>query len=182
MGSKSKSRKRNLKNCPLNKCSKQYQTTGRLQIHIRSKHENPTIVSLTCDTCGKTLSSERKLTAHMVLHIRVAGICCEMCPQKFMTNGKLKIHMHSDHGEKICKDCGAVGTPRWYETIHRHKHKQIKDNKVRVCHNCSHTFQSKSGLTKHMKQHLEVNKLVINMLGDVAVPDVKETSVLETKL
>ena len=67
--------------------------------------------------------------------------------------GELKRHIHMEHTDKICLICGETGTPRWYEDVNRHRHKQSNDKKTGICDLCGKVFGSRNGLSRHLKQH-----------------------------
>ncbi|XP_036798528.1 uncharacterized protein LOC110538076 isoform X2 [Oncorhynchus mykiss] len=81
--------------CP--RCGRLFRHTGRLRAHMLTHAHSQ---SYTCDCCGKTLESWKKLWLHQRIHRQKLGrFSCPKCRQGFRFVGPYKQHMLREHPE-----------------------------------------------------------------------------------
>ncbi|XP_045541362.1 zinc finger protein 813 [Papilio machaon] len=122
--------------------------------HVRTEHGAP---GTACITCGKTFSSESKLSYHR-------GVChkespqCDCCGKVFASKLTLKYHLKiltpKQPEEKVhlpCKGCDKV----FYSKKSYRAHVVIHNGETYPCPICGKQFQWKRNLARHTRNHRE---------------------------
>ena len=83
---------------------------------------------------------------------------CDVCPQKFLTNGKLKTHVRLVHERVKCEICHQEICNFFMLKRHKAKVHGIKPSNVHQCDHCTLFFTNKICLDKHIvKKHQQVD-------------------------
>ncbi|KAA0721693.1 hypothetical protein E1301_Tti014312 [Triplophysa tibetana] len=111
-----------------------------------------TAQSLSCITCGKTFSSQRRLETHERKHTEQKLFTCTRCDISFPTLQEKKLHSqeHRDKKHFHCQQCGknCVST----SSLKRHM-RTHGDEKPFHCSECDKYFGTKGSLVVHQRIH-----------------------------
>ena len=130
-------------------------------------------ISVICDDCGKTLSSESSLGSHKRQHCNPGGYTCKECDLNYKSKTFYVQHMESLHPDvkldieplkesqkrgklRTCQECSMeFTTANTYYTHYKNTHGKVppdyEGKEVKICYECGDTFASKFGLDKHLK-------------------------------
>ncbi|KAH1003731.1 hypothetical protein HUJ04_003601 [Dendroctonus ponderosae] len=133
-------------------CNEGFVTKSEYRRHFDSKHNTKDYV---CDTCGKTMSSERHLKEHRRIHEKNYEERyfqeCSFCKKKFR---HLKKHIREFHegvgNNYICHTCGKSFRGENSLKVHLMIH---KGERPYQCELCLKEFYSKQYLTVHCRIH-----------------------------
>ncbi|XP_045069159.1 gastrula zinc finger protein XlCGF8.2DB-like [Coregonus clupeaformis] len=111
--------KKRLSECHL--CKKQYNSTCKLEAHVRLCHGRK---PCTCPFCGKTFKQKGHLSRHMNIHTGEKPFSCGDCGKSFTRKGDLRRHILTHTGEKpfSCGDCGKAFIRKEHLTAHIRTH------------------------------------------------------------
>ncbi|CAB3245263.1 unnamed protein product [Arctia plantaginis] len=144
-----------------NYCDKKYSQISALNVHLRLEHGNGKV--LTCDWCGKKLSSESKLKEHIIKHTKQKNYTCDICGGKFVTKTSLLYHTRLHTGEKPykCEHCDM----RFLSASRRSEHiKQYHDEPDLECDICHCKFKGRTPLMRHKKRHFDTSSKLYQYL------------------
>ena len=118
----------------------------------------------TCDKCGVSLKTKRKLRDHMRYHHQ-DPTDCPLCLRSFPSREKAKRHMAEVHDKKkstyLCTMCPRVysrlgNLKRHQEISHSEGTRPRKDISTLKCNICSKTFSKAKYLNYHIKTKHQV--------------------------
>ncbi|XP_053683701.1 transcription factor grauzone-like [Sabethes cyaneus] len=134
-------------------CNKSYSSKRVLNDHNKEVHASEEQRALKCEGCTKRFASKRHLNAHMSM--AHGSFPCPQCPRTLASQGSLKHHILTIHGEGeqfICDICARVyRTKRCLET-HVKGHLGTRQEDKVQCTVCAVWFTNKYQLTKHMNR------------------------------
>ena len=131
---------------PCDQCGEKFSGKRSLSRHLITTHQIQRSVS--CEICGKMLTSEITLNLHMkYLHEENESICPK-CGESLKNETKLKRHIQEQHGEShICADCGKC----YKNTRLLYHHIRIRHLGIRLqCTMCVKEFTEKASLKSHI--------------------------------
>lgn len=107
-----------------NICKRRFAKANSLISHVCVPPVSSTLVSKTCEVCGKEFKTQSALRIHFLVHTGEKPYSCTYCGRGFTQKGNLKCHLLIHTGEKpfVCTKCGS-------------------------------TFRQKINLKNHLKQH-----------------------------
>lgn len=117
--------------------------------------------TLTCNVCGKNLSTKNSLASHYRLHTREKPFGCTLCGKTFAKKFNLDVHYNIHTGAKpyVCTHCTkSFADPsafRRHEWVHTRELQHTACNsKYRFsCNTCGKLFLSKTLLSAHSQLH-----------------------------
>nr|XP_020507342.1 zinc finger protein 431-like [Labrus bergylta] len=144
-------------------CGQRLDSPEALQTHLQSHRET----GGTCSVCRRTFQN---LQTHMRTHTGFKPYRCSVCDKRFPRVGALRRHRKIHGGEQLC---GRSFTETHSKELHNEEYAesdplslkfQTEDSLIEgedtespqtshCCRVCSETFQSDSGLRKHVKTH-----------------------------
>lgn len=131
-------------------CGKNFPLKGMLQKHIKFSHQGER--RFICTICNKGYNFKQKYLDHMNnIHGNPQSIPCPTCGKLFKSSINLKSHAkyHSEPQFK-CSHCSKM----FYERFRLEEHCNASHyGKTFNCIECNKTFQSSSGLLRHVKSH-----------------------------
>lgn len=105
-----------------------------------------------CEICGKSIRHSA-MVAHIRMHKGITPYSCELCPSKFGTKQKLKLHsiIHSDERPFKCNHCDK----RFRRRANMYEHNMVKhsDEKRYKCSHCDKQFSLPYNLRLHERIH-----------------------------
>lgn len=123
---------------------------------LMPKKETEEHLPHTCDECGRSYSTARKLKDHQrKLHMNQGLYQCSECPKQFPTKRALQMHMnrHTGIGPHQCPGCGKrYMTPQELQ-FHKRSCNELVEKEF-PCEQCGKRFATKTHLVFHMKIHL----------------------------
>ena len=148
-------------------CSKEFQTKGRLEIHIK-RHERggPRKFKFPCPHCksGK-YQKEEHLQHHILENHSGKEYFCSQCPMVFMTPQSRYNHEKRNHTEKKikCDQCDMMFSAESYKNAHV-KMVHIKEVN-RICPHCGDGFRDKTLYEAHVNRHLNHRPHACDLCG-----------------
>ena len=127
-------------------------TRHQMASHVKSKHENNMV---TCDKCGKKLSSDKRLKEHLLLVHDHADFQCEQCGKKLMTKSGYNRHLlEHDNPKEVfkCTRCNFAFRDKGGLAKHMKKHQIIF-----ICSICEDVFTAKDNLHAHLNEKHSIN-------------------------
>lgn len=104
---------------------------------------------VTCDICGKSISSRKNLRVHKtVKHFKNGNFACNVCGRKFALNRDLKRHMplHTNERKYVCPYCGLQCKQPGHLTKHIRTHTEVMNWR---CDCCFKNFKVQADLKEH---------------------------------
>ncbi|KAM7350230.1 uncharacterized protein ACRADG_008865 [Cochliomyia hominivorax] len=134
-------------------CDKYFHSLHSRRLHTKMQHCETKIY--TCPICGKILTAQCYLTAHMKRHTNQRDFKCEMCGKCFFSQSQLKDHqlVHTNLKPYECNVCKARFQRKSNYTQHLKIH---TGEKTYVCGICKKSFAQNAGLYGHMKSHAKL--------------------------
>jgi len=118
------------------------------------KRKNGGKLSVICDECGKTLSSQRRLREHIKnKHDQNKTYKCKECDKVFKNQTEYKSHNAIVHkqkkGPEMCPECGKM---IHFSSLKRHRLIHMSSHR---CDQCGTRCVSQEALEAHIKKHQE---------------------------
>jgi len=88
---------------------------------------------------------------------------CELCERKFERRNSLKVHkvdVHEKSGAYACGFCNKAFYYKYARDVHERRH---GGEKLYICDKCESSFYSKSNLSDHVKTHIKVNDVELEI-------------------
>lgn len=122
--------------------------------------EGPRIagVRYSCESCGKSYSTQSGLRKHNELHCSSLGpraFTCKHCTKAYTTIGALKMHIRTHTLPCKCHVCGKAFSRPWLLQGHIRTHTGEKPFECQLCHR---SFADRSNLRAHQQTHERVKK------------------------
>ncbi|XP_023821993.1 zinc finger and SCAN domain-containing protein 2 isoform X4 [Oryzias latipes] len=130
-------------------CDKAFGLKSLLKAHRKNHNKNQ------CHICGKTLSSTRGLSWHLMSHSEKRNFACDVCGKRFKIPSTLRIHkkIHMERERSfLCHICCKTFHCNTMLNIHMTTH---SSEKPFVCQDCGKGFTMKSKLKFHQRVHSE---------------------------
>ena len=137
-------------------CSKEFQTKGRLEIHIKRHENGPRKCKFLCPHCktGK-YQKEEHLEQHILENHSGKEYICSQCPMVFLNPQTRRNHEKRNHTEKNikCDHCDMMFSSQCYKNAHVEMVHIKEPNKI--CPHCGEGFTDKTVFTAHVNRHLD---------------------------
>lgn len=103
--------------------------------------------------CPKKFISNYKLKIHTMRHLNVKPFVCPTCGLRKTTNRELQAHLnfHSKEITYPCKECPRVFTS--YGAINRHVRIHHRNHKPYICPHCQRAFAKADTMKNHVMTH-----------------------------
>lgn len=110
--------------------------------------------SLTCEFCGRVLSTKATLREHIMIHTGEKPHQCLLCGKSFRHKANLVVHVngHAVVSTYKCKKCNKAFTKKIDFEKHLHVHVDKSGNPL-VCKICNSVFKSQRTLYNHSQLH-----------------------------
>lgn len=149
--------------CFYDGCSKEYTNEVHLRRHIRTSHEEKTVLgAFTCSFpgCGQEFTNSSNMKRHFkVKHVQTPKFSCSECAKTYFRKNQLNKHLKSVHAigdfKYFCIDCAKGFFNRQAHSKHLKSH--LKKEDLRQCENCELSFKNWSDLVRHRR---EAHKIV----------------------
>ena len=138
------------------KCGKRFVMLGNLMRHMKEncRKKKRTLKVLLCNVCNKEVTN---LSQHAKKHEK-APIKCSLCPVVKFSHLHMERHTKMRHLETTCPVCNMKleggNKPK------EHRYNRHRPAKIRKCHHCSKELTTKSGMYAHVKQCIELKKML----------------------
>merc|ERR1719186_31701 len=133
-------------------CAKSLKSNRNLAVHIKSVHSDEGKVTVPCEICSKTYSSN-SIRQHIInFHSKSENYQCDVCAKEFSNSKYLSNHKIMVHTTGIfsCENCGNIFSNQHY--LRRHMVTVHADAKEEcACDICNKTFRNKRFLAHHKK-------------------------------
>ncbi|RCH82546.1 hypothetical protein CU098_004878 [Rhizopus stolonifer] len=127
------------------------------QVHVGSGKSEYQCQWVACERQGKVFTQRQKIMRHIQTHTGAKPYQCQTCLKRFSESNMVVQHMRIHTGEKPfkCDQCSKDFSVSAALTIHKRVHTGEKPFacKFQACHK---RFAESSNLTKHAKDHLNV--------------------------
>ncbi|KAL0808600.1 hypothetical protein ABMA28_013041 [Loxostege sticticalis] len=138
------------------RCDKIFVTKPALKSHIRYVHERKPFA---CSICDESFPTYRKRLQHFVeRHGRTPlSLHCDQCDKTFSSNNSLNRHVKYQHlmmpkeAKHTCEDCGRKFRSKRNLTGHMLVHSGEKNHECEVC-------KKKFGRLSSLKEHLKIHR------------------------
>ena len=138
-------------------CTKSFQSSRRLSIHVAAAHEEKKPIK--CYICEVSFS-ERKLKAHFAsAHGGNKPFKCTICDLSYSWKGYLKTHLKTVHEKKKpfkCSQCDACFSLNG--TLENHIANVHEKKRPSLCSDCGKSFYSQGSLRNHISTVHEKKK------------------------
>ena len=170
---------RNVGNGSVN-CTKEFQTTQKLNEHIKNVHSQNANSQFKCNECEKVFSTQNSLLQHArTKHKETSSIpvghqewarpqqmtnkLCTMCPAEFKMEADLRVH-ETIHNEDIpCTQCDAVFETKKQLSYHKRTEHEGFNTVIKLCRyfqqgrchkgaECSFTHEYKNNMKSQKQQ------------------------------
>ena len=111
-----------------------------------------------CESCGKSYSTQSGLRKHNELHCSSLGpkaFSCKHCLKSYTSVGALKMHIRTHTLPCKCNVCGKCFSRPWLLQGHIRTH---TGEKPFECNQCHRSFADRSNLRAHQQTHERIKK------------------------
>ena len=133
-------------------CAKSLKSKRNLSVHIKSVHSDEGKITVPCEICSKTYSSNSIRQHFINFHRKSENYQCDVCAKEFSNSKYLSNHKIMVHTTGIfsCENCGNIFSNQHY--LRRHMVTVHADAKEEcACDICNKTFRNKRFLAHHKK-------------------------------
>ncbi|KAK9512983.1 hypothetical protein O3M35_001281 [Rhynocoris fuscipes] len=133
-------------------CGQKFTSKYSCWVHLNT-HMRNTKLGLTCQICGRVLSTRATLKEHMFIHSGEKPFECQLCGRKIRHRANFIIHVqgHSLGQPHLCLTCG-MGFSRKSE-LNSHIAAEHPEDRPYHCIICGLRFRSESRFHKHAVSH-----------------------------
>uniref|UniRef100_A0A1B6L4S0 Protein krueppel n=1 Tax=Graphocephala atropunctata TaxID=36148 RepID=A0A1B6L4S0_9HEMI len=144
-------------------CSEMFPSQKQLAAHSMTHQEmseeemmmhEERLKSLTCEFCGRVLSTKATLREHIMIHTGEKPHQCLLCGKSFRHKANLVVHVngHAVVSTYKCKKCNKAFTKKMDFEKHLKFHVDASGNPL-VCKICNAVFKSQRTLYNHGQLH-----------------------------
>lgn len=134
--------------------------TSRTYLTEHEKSDCGRIDTYKCDECEWTTTVKYKLKRHAMTHTGEKKFACDLCDQRFLDKGAMKMHARYKHSSERPFKCSYC-EKRFVDSAGMRTHTAIHTGIKRyVCYGCGDRFPSNSALHKHRNVRKDTCALV----------------------